>query len=117
MAWSSLSSLEIPTKADVQEAINLASQITGSYVSRYIYFKELSLMICWGSISSSGTSQVYTSFPMSFSQSPYIVTTENGRGNGANAYNKVVSWTTSGFYWVGDKCNGHYIAIGQKTAY
>ena len=114
MSWSSLSSLEIPTKAEVQEAINAASQITGSNISRYIRFNNLNLLICWGSIRSSSTSKVYTSFPMTFSESPYIVTTENGRENGANAYNKVVSWSTSGFYWVGDKCDGHYIAIGIK---
>lgn len=115
MAWSSLASLEIPTKAEVQEAIDAASQIIkGGNVSRYIHFENLNLVICWGSIYSSGTSEVYTSFPITFSQSPYIVTTENGRKNGSNSFNKVVSWTTSGFYWVGDRCNGHYIAIGVK---
>ena len=114
MAWSSLSSLEIPTKSEVQEAIDAASQIIGSNVSRYIQFKSLNLMICWGSIYSSSTSGVYTSFPMAFSQSPYIITTENGRGHGASSYNKVVSYSTTGFTWEGDKCNGHYIAIGIK---
>ena len=114
MAWSSLSSLEIPTKSEVQEAIDAASQIIGSNISNYIQFKSLNLMLCWGSIQNSTTSKVYTSFPISFSQKPYIVTTENGRENGASAYNKVVSWSTSGFYWVGDKCNGHYMAIGVK---
>lgn len=115
MAWSSLASLEIPTKAEVQEAIDAASQIIkGSSGSRYIRFENLNLMICWGTIYSSGTSKVYTSFPVSFSQNPYIVTTENGRENGANSFNKVVTWSTTGFYWMGDKCNGHYIAIGTK---
>ena len=114
MAWSSLSSLEIPTKAEVQEAIDAASQIIGSTVSNYICFKSLNLMICWGLIRNSTTSKVYTSFPMSFSQNPYIVTTENGRSHGAKSYNKIVSWSTSGFYWEGDKCNGHYIAIGVR---
>ena len=114
MSWSSLLSHEIPTKAEVQEAIDAASQIIGSNVSNYIQIKSLKLMICWGLIQNYTTSNVYTSFPMSFSQKPYIVTTENGRENGANSYNKVVSWSTSGFYWTGDKCDGHYIAIGVK---
>ena len=109
MAWSSLASFEIPTKAEVQEAIDATSQmIIGSSTSRYFHFRNLNFMICWGTIYSSSTSKVYTSFPMSFSQNPYIVTTENSRENGANAFNKVVSWSTTGFYWVGDKCNGHH---------
>ena len=120
MAWSNLSSLEIPTKSEVQEAINeVASQIKGGNLSDYtnsdfIHFKSLNILLCWGLIQNSSTSPTYTVFPMAFSKSPYIVTTENGRGNGANAYNKVMSYTTSGFTWTGDKCNGHYIAIGVK---
>ena len=120
MAWSNLSSLEIPTKSEVQEAINeVASQIIGSTISSYtnsdyIHFKSLNFLLCWGLIRSSSTSPVYTPFPVAFSQDPYIVTTENGRENGANAYNKVVSFSTFGFTWMGDKCNGHYIAIGVK---
>lgn len=115
MAWSSLASLEIPTKAEVQEAIDAASQIiTGSSGARYLYFENLNLMICWGTMYSSSTSQVYTSFPRPFSDKPYIVATENGRGYGASAFNKIPSWSKSGFYWMGDKCNGHYIAIGAK---
>ena len=115
MSWIGLASFEVPTKDEVQEAIDAASQkITGSSGARYIHFENLNLMICWGTMYSSSTSKVYTSFPRPFSENPYIVTTEVGRENGANSYNKIPSWSTSGFYWMGDKCNGHYIAIGLK---
>ena len=120
MAWSNLSSLEIPTKSEVQEAINeVASQIIGSTISSYtnsdyIHFKRLNFLLCWGLINNSSTSSVYTLFPLAFSKSPYIVTTENGRESGVNSFNKVISWTIYGFTWTGDKCNGHYIAIGVK---
>ena len=121
MAWSNLSSLEIPTKSEVQEAIDeVASQIIGSTISSsthsdYIHFKSLNFLLCWGLIQNSSTSPVYTVFPLAFSKSPYIVTTENGRKSGAKSYNKVISCTTYGFTWTGDKCNGHYIAIGVKN--
>lgn len=114
MAWSSLLSYEIPNKTEIEEALaNLQNETVLYPSNNVLIFDRCSIMICWGSMYSNGNS-VWVSFPMSFSSSPYIVTTENGRGKGASSYNKIPSYSVSGFNWIGDSCNGHYIAIGRK---